>query len=84
MLYTVEEGTELKRIGAIVGILIVLIFLRFYNCVHQFGIIKKCFDTVDARYKHEEGQCTYKNEARSFNHCSSGRAVSITFCSVCL
>jgi len=21
--------------------------------VHQFGIIKKCFDTVDARYKHE-------------------------------
>jgi len=20
--------------------------------VHQFGIIKKCLDTVDARYKH--------------------------------
>jgi glutamine synthetase type III len=37
-----------------VGILIVLIFLWFYNCVHQFGIIKKCLDTVDARYKHED------------------------------
>jgi hypothetical protein len=22
--------------------------------VHQFGIIKKCFYTVDARYKHED------------------------------
>jgi len=22
--------------------------------VHQFGIIKKCLDTVDARYKHED------------------------------
>jgi len=22
--------------------------------VHQFGITKKCLDTVDARYKHEE------------------------------
>ena len=26
---------ELKHVGAIVGILIVLIFLLFYNCVHQ-------------------------------------------------
>ena len=31
---------EPKHVGAIVGILIVLIFLRFYNCVHQFGVIK--------------------------------------------
>ena len=23
--------------------------------MHQFGIIKKCLDTVDARYKHEDG-----------------------------
>ena len=23
-------------------------------CVHQFGIIKKCLDTVDVRYKHED------------------------------
>ena len=45
---------EPKHVGAIVGILIVLTFLWFYNCVHQFGIIKKCFDTVDARCKHEE------------------------------
>jgi hypothetical protein len=45
---------EPKHIGAIVGILIVLIFLWFYNCVHQFAIIKKCFFTVDARCKHEE------------------------------
>ena len=22
--------------------------------MHQFGIIKKCFDTVDAQYKHED------------------------------
>jgi len=22
--------------------------------LHQFGTIKKCFDTVDARYKHED------------------------------
>ena len=22
--------------------------------MHQFGIIKKCLDTVDARYKHED------------------------------
>ena len=34
---------EPKHVGAIVGILIVLIFLRFYNCVHQFGVIKKDF-----------------------------------------
>ena len=37
----------------------VLIFLWFYNFVHQFGIVKKCFDTVDARYKHEELVCIY-------------------------
>ena len=29
---------EPKHVGAIVGILIVLIFLWFCNCVHQFGI----------------------------------------------
>jgi len=34
-----------KHVGAIVEILIVLIFPWFYNCVHQFGIIKKCLDT---------------------------------------
>ena len=38
---------------------IVLIFLWFYNCVHQFGIIKYCLNTVDARYKHEHGNYTY-------------------------
>ena len=32
---------EPKLVGAMVGILIVLIFLWFYNWVHQFGIIKK-------------------------------------------
>ena len=37
----------------IVGILIVLMFLLFYTCVHQFGVIKKCLDTV-ARCKHED------------------------------
>jgi hypothetical protein len=31
---------EPKHVGATVGILIVLIFLWFYNCVHQCGIIK--------------------------------------------
>ena len=41
---------EPKHVGAIVGILIVLIFLWFYNCVHQFGIIKKCFDTETRSY----------------------------------
>jgi hypothetical protein len=45
---------EPKHVGVNVGILIVLIFLWFYNCVHRCGIIKKCFDTVDARYKHED------------------------------
>ena len=34
------------HVGAIVGILIVLTFLWFYNCVHQFGTIKKCFVTT--------------------------------------
>ena len=29
---------EPKHVGAIFGILIVLIFLRFYNCLHQFGV----------------------------------------------
>jgi hypothetical protein len=33
---------EPKHVGVTVGILIVLIFLWFYNCVNQFGIIKKC------------------------------------------
>ena len=41
---------EPKLVGAIVGILIVLIFLWFYNCVHQFVTIKKvlwyCWCTV--------------------------------------
>ena len=31
---------EPKHVGTIVGILIVLISLWFYNCVHQFGVIK--------------------------------------------
>jgi hypothetical protein len=44
---------EPKHVGVNVGILIVLIFLLFYNCVHHCGK-KKCFDIVDARYKHEE------------------------------
>jgi hypothetical protein len=31
---------EPKHVGATVGILIVLIFLCFYNCVHHCGTIK--------------------------------------------
>jgi hypothetical protein len=34
---------ELKHVGATVGILIVLIFLWFYICVHQVGRIKRAF-----------------------------------------
>jgi hypothetical protein len=45
---------EPKHVGATVGILIVLIFLWFYICVRQVGRIKKCFATIDARYKHED------------------------------
>jgi len=30
--------------------------------VHQFGIIKKCIDTVDARYKHEDKQLPVSQE----------------------
>jgi hypothetical protein len=33
--------------------LIILIFLLFYDCVRHCGTIK-CFDTVAARYKHED------------------------------
>ena len=33
---------EPNHVEAIVGILIVLIFLWFYNCVHQFGTKRKC------------------------------------------
>ena len=38
---------EPKHVTAIVGILIVLIFLWFYNCVHQFGIIKLCLNSYN-------------------------------------
>ena len=37
---------EPKHVWAIVGILIVLIFLWFYNCLHQFGIIKSALITT--------------------------------------
>jgi len=30
--------------------------------VHQFGIIKWCLNTVDARYKHEEGKHTVQGK----------------------
>jgi hypothetical protein len=37
---------EPKNIEATIGILIVLIFLWFYNCVPHCGTIKKCFKAV--------------------------------------
>jgi hypothetical protein len=45
---------EPKHVGASVGILIVFnIPMILYLCI-SVGIIKECFDTVDARCKHEE------------------------------
>ena len=36
--------------------------------MHQFGITKKCLDTVDARYKHEETDIDRKYHTRHGLH----------------
>jgi hypothetical protein len=80
VLYTAEHST---LVGAIDGIFIVLIFLWFYNFVHQFGTIKKCFDTVDARYKHEERNVLkYKKNSLAANSTYTCSHVFITWCLV--
>jgi hypothetical protein len=43
------HGGEGKRVGATVGILIVLIFLWFYNCVHHCRMIK-CALILDTHF----------------------------------
>jgi hypothetical protein len=50
---------EPKHVGATIGILIVLIFLWFYNCVHHCGTIKSALmvHTSRAAFPHEPNVC---------------------------
>jgi hypothetical protein len=79
---------EPKHVGAMVGILIVLIFLWFYNCVHQFGKIKKCLDnptlfrSLCRPYMHImlflEITALVTQVSAKWQHCLPGHSVSPT------
>ena len=56
---------EPKHVGAIVEILIVFNIPTILKLCVSFGIIKKYFDTIDARCKHEDLNYSFDSQPRN-------------------